>query len=31
MTLILIQRLAFFLYPESLASQGFFYLAGCME
>ena len=30
-TLILIQRLAFFLCPESLAPQGFFQFAGCME
>ena len=30
-TLILIQRLAFFLCPKSLASQGFFQFAGCME
>ena len=30
-TLILIQRSAFFLYPESLAPQGFFHFAGCME
>ena len=30
-TLILIQRLAFFLCPESLAPQGFFQLVGCME
>ena len=30
-TLILIQRLAFFLCPKSLAPQGFFHFAGCME
>ena len=30
-TLILIQRLAFFLCPKSLAPQGFFHLSGCME
>ena len=30
-TLILIQRLAFFLCPESLAPQGFFHDVGCME
>ena len=30
-TLILIQRLAFFLCPKSLAPQGFFQFAGCME
>ena len=30
-TLILIQRLAFFLCPKSLAPQGLFHLAGCME
>ena len=30
-TLILIQRLAFFLCPESLAPQGFFHFTGCME
>lgn len=29
-TLILIQRLAFFLCPKSLAPQGFFHLAGCI-
>ena len=27
----MIQRLAFFLCPKSLAPQGFFHLAGCME
>ena len=30
-TLILIQRLAFFLCPKSLAPQGFFHFTGCME
>ena len=30
-TLILIQRLAFFLYLKSLTSQGFFHYVGCME
>ena len=30
-TLILIQRLAFFLCPKSLAPQDFFHLVGCME
>ena len=29
-TLILIQRLAFFLCPKSLEPQGFFHFAGCM-
>ena len=30
-TLILIQRLAFFLCPKSIAPQGFLHLSGCME